>query len=152
MNQAKNGDTVQVHYTGRLSDGTVFDSSRGRQPIEFTIGESNIIPGFEQAIIGMQPGESKTERIASEEAYGPRRDDMIIEVDRSRLPTDVDPKVGEPLQIRSPDGRTAPAIIHEVNEGSVKIDANHPLAGQDLIFDIELVEIAGEEQGMQPPL
>jgi peptidylprolyl isomerase len=139
--QAKNGDMVTVHYTGRLEDGTVFDSSHGRDPIQFTIGDNNIIPGFEQAVIGMAPGQSKTERIASEYAYGPRREDMIIEVDRSRLPNEVDPKVGEPLQIRTMDGRTAPAIITDVGDESITIDANHPLAGLDLIFDIELVQI-----------
>lgn len=142
MEQAKNGDEVVVHYTGSLEDGTVFDSSREREPIRFTLGNNNIILGFEEAVIGMTPGETKTEHIPVERAYGPRREDMIIEIDRSRLPEELEPKVGEALQIRSVDGRTAPAIIAEVGDESIKIDANHPLAGLNLVFEIELVEIA----------
>jgi FKBP-type peptidyl-prolyl cis-trans isomerase 2 len=141
MEQAKNGDVVVVHYTGRLEDGTVFDSSRGRDPIRFTIGDNHIIPGFEEAVVGMAPGESKTEHIPTERAYGPRREDMIIDIERSRLPEELEPKVGESLQIRSVDGRTAPAVIAEIGDESIKIDANHPLAGLDLVFEIELVQI-----------
>ena len=142
MEQAKNGDVVLVHYTGSLEDGTVFDTSREREPIRFTLGDNHIILGFEEAVIGMTPGQTKTEHIPIERAYGPRRDDMIIEIERSRLPEELEPKVGEPLQIRSQDGRTAPAIITDVGEESIKIDANHPLAGLNLVFEIELVQIA----------
>ncbi len=141
MPHAKQGDTVHVHYTGRLEDGTVFDTSENREPLRFTIGEGNIIPGFEHAVIGMSPGDSKTERIAADQAYGPYREDMILEVERTRFPEDIEPQVGLPLQLRRSDGQTQSAVVSEVTDEMVKLDANHPLAGQDLIFDIQLLEI-----------
>lgn len=141
MEQAKMGDTVRVHYTGKLDDGTVFDTSQDREPLEFTIGSNNIIPGFERAVIGMRPGESKTEHIESDDAYGPHREDMVLEVDRDRFPADMAPEVGLSLQIRRSDGFVAPAVVSEINGDRVKLDANHPLAGRDLVFEIELVDI-----------
>jgi len=138
---AKTGDNVKVHYTGRLPDGTVFDTSIGSEPLEFTLGQGQIISGFEQAVIGMQVGESKTVTIPVDQAYGPRRDDMVLEVDRDALPDDIDPKVGLQLQMNQGDGGIMIVTITDVSETTVKIDANHPLAGQELTFDIELVEI-----------
>ncbi len=141
MEHAKFGDAVVVHYTGRLLDGTVFDSSVEREPIRFTIGEGRVIPGFERAVIGMCPGDSKTERIEADDAYGPHRDDMVLEVQRDRFPNDVQPEVGLPLQIRQPDGHTAQAVVASVRDDMIVLDANHPLAGLDLVFEIELVAI-----------
>lgn len=137
----RNGDIVKVHYTGRLQDGTVFDTSVGSEPLEFTIGQGQLIFGFEQAVIGMKVGESKTVTIPVDQAYGPRRDDMILEVERDELPEDLDPRVGMQLQMNQGDGGIMIVTITDVSETTIKVDANHPLAGQDLTFDIELVEI-----------
>jgi len=141
MAQAKYGDTVKVHYTGKLEDGTVFDSSLDRDPLEFTIGEGHLIPGFQQAVIGMNPGESKTATIPAEEAYGPHREEMVVVVEREQFPTHLNPEVGQQLEIRQADDRTIVVMITDVNETSVTLDANHPLAGKDLTFEIQLVEI-----------
>lgn len=134
--QAEDGNTVSVHYTGTLADGTVFDTSVGREPLEFTIGEGNMLPGFEQAVKGMRVGESKTVTIPSEEAYGLPRDDLVAVLERSQLPEDLDPEVGQQLI----NGTTIVTVI-AVSETTITIDANHPLAGKDLTFEIELVEI-----------
>lgn len=139
--QAKTGDIVKVHYTGRLQDGTVFDTSIGSEPLEFTIGQGQLISGFEQAVIGMKVGESKTVTIPVDQAYGPRRDDMILVVERDQLPEDLDPRVGMQLQMNQGDGGIMIVPITEVSETTITIDANHPLAGQDLVFEIELVGI-----------
>ncbi len=141
MSQAKQGDTVKVHYTGKLDDGTVFDSSQEREPLEFTIGTGTIIPGFEQAVIGMSPGESKTEVIPTDRAYGPYREEMVLQVERQQFPTDLDPAVGQQLQLQDPTGEVIPVIITDVSPSTVTLDANHPLAGEDLTFDIKLVAI-----------
>jgi FKBP-type peptidyl-prolyl cis-trans isomerase 2 len=141
MTLAKQGDTVKVHYTGKLEDGTVFDTSQQREPIQFTIGEQTLIPGFERAVVGLSPGESKNTKIAAEEAYGPRREELVVVVERDRLPEDVEPAVGLKLQMHQPDGQVIPARVVELSDANVKLDANHPLAGQDLTFDLELVEI-----------
>lgn len=141
MSEAKKGNTVKVHYTGSLNDGSVFDSSQGREPLEFTLGEERVIPGFENAVVGMSPGDKKKETIPADEAYGPRRDDMVLEVDRDQLPENVEPEVGLQLQMTTTDGRQVPVKIAEVEDSKVKLDANHPLAGKDLVFDLELVEI-----------
>jgi len=140
---AKNGDTVKVHYTGKLEDGTEFDSSTGREPLQFTVGEHEVIPGFEEAVVGMNQSESKTVKVLADAAYGPRFDEMMLKVDRSRLPQDFEPQVGQQLQMKRSDGRTIIVTVSEVSESDVTLDANHPLAGKDLIFDIELVEIIG---------
>lgn len=140
MAAAKAGDRVKVHYTGKLPDGSVFDSSETREPLEFTIGEQEVIPGFENAVIGMVPGDSKTESIPVDQAYGPRRDDMVIAIDRKEIPEDVPLQVGQRLRM-SQDGHQIIVTVAEVTEESATLDANHPLAGQDLVFEIQLVEI-----------
>jgi len=139
--QAKTGDTVKVHYTGRLGNGTVFDTSMGREPLQFTLGQGQMIRGFEQAVMGMSVGEHKTVSILSAEAYGSYRDDLVVVMDRANLPPDWQPEVGAQYTFTSPEGSLFQATVIEITESTVTIDANHPLAGKDLIFDIELVEI-----------
>lgn len=141
MGQAKNGDTVKVHYTGKLADGTVFDASVQGDPLEFTLGERDVIRGFEQAVLGMQAGETKTVRIAPQEAYGPHRAELVFEVGRDSFPPDVTPEVGEYFEFQQPDGRRVALTVTKISESSVTLDANHPLAGKELTFDVELVEI-----------
>jgi peptidylprolyl isomerase len=141
MVQAKPGDTVKIHYTGKLDDGTVFDSSVNREPLEFTIDGGQVIPGFEKAVMGMSPGDSKTEKIPMDQAYGPYRQEMVIEVSREQLPPDLQPEVGLQLQVQQPNGQAVPVFVTEVTDATVTLDANHPLAGEDLTFDIQLVEI-----------
>lgn len=141
MAQAKSGDTVRVHYTGKLEDGTVFDSSRNRDPLEFTIGAGQVIRGFEQAVAGMEPGESKAAELAPEEAYGPHRKEMVAVVQRTDLPPDLDPAVGQQLAVKQQDGREFHVRVTETSETTVTIDANHALAGKTLVFELELVEV-----------
>jgi len=141
MAQAKLGDTVKVHYTGKLEDGTVFDTSTDSDPLQFTIGEGQIIPGFEQAVVRMNPGESKTIKVPVDEAYGPHREEMVLVVNRNQLPADLIPEIGQQLQSRQPDGQTIVVTVTDISESSVTVDANHPLAGKDLTFDIQLIEI-----------
>lgn len=141
MAQAQIGDTVQVHYTGKLQDGTVFDSSIDRTPLQFTLGQGQVIPGFEQAVVGMEQGAEKTTQIPSDEAYGPRRDDMMLTVERTQFPNDIEPEVGQQLQVRQGDGQPIPVRVANVLDDHVVLDANHPLAGEDLTFDIQLVAI-----------
>lgn len=141
MSKAKNGDKVKVHYTGKFKDGEVFDSSLEREPLEFTIGKGQVIPGFEQAVQGMSPGDTKTTDIPPEKAYGPRHEEMITAVERNKFPADMDPQVGQRLQIRQADGKTIRVTVTNVSESKVTLDANHPLAGKNLTFDIKLVEI-----------
>jgi peptidylprolyl isomerase len=142
MVQAQLGDTVRVHYTGRLVDGTTFDSSMQREPMEVTLGQGELIPGFEQAILGMTPGESKTETIVCDQAYGPHRSELLIEVERQHLPPDLQPYVGQQLQMTRPNGAAVPVVVSAVTVAQVTLDANHPLAGKDLVFEITLVAIA----------
>jgi len=144
--QAKEGDEVQVHYTGKLEDGTVFDTSEDGDPLSFTIGENRVIPGFEEAVTGMEPGDSKTTEVEPEQAYGEHREDMVMEMERDQIPDDVDPEVGQQLQLRLENGQTVPVLITALGEESVTIDANHPLAGRKLMFEIELIDVA-EGQG-----
>lgn len=141
MGKAKNGDKVKVHYTGKFEDGKVFDSSIEREPLEFTIGKGQVIQGFEEAVEGMNPGESKSAEISAEKAYGPHRKEMVTAVKRNRFPADIDPKVGQRLQLRQADGKTIRVTVTNVSESEVTLDANHPLAGKNLTFDIKLVEI-----------
>lgn len=141
MAQAKNGDCVKIHYTGKLEDDTVFDSSVNRAPLQFTLGEGKIIPGFEKAIIGMNPGESKTVKIPYDEAYGPHRPELIAEIERSRFPEDMKLEVGKEIKLRQPNGRVVAVKIINITEAKVTLDANHPLAGKELSFDIKLVDI-----------
>lgn len=142
MSQAKSGDTVKIHYTGTLEDGTEFDSSAGREPLEFALGGGQVIPGFDSAVDGMAVGENKTVTIPAGEAYGDRHDQLVQEVPKSALPSEMEPSVGMQLQSQSPDGQVMNLVITEVADESVTVDANHPLAGQELTFAIELVEIA----------
>ncbi|PSB12762.1 peptidylprolyl isomerase [filamentous cyanobacterium CCP2] len=142
MTQAKQGDTVAVHYTGKLEDGTVFDSSEGREPLQFSIGGGNLIPGFEQAVVGMAPGESKTATITADDAYGPYHEEKVLVVDRQQMPDNIPMNVGLRLQIQQPSGPAIPVVVTDVSEAQVTLDANHPLAGEDLTFEIQLVSIA----------
>jgi peptidylprolyl isomerase len=142
MTPAKQGDTVSVHYTGKLVDGTIFDTSRSRQPLRFTIGQGKVIAGFEQAVVGMVAGDSKTATIPADQAYGPHRDDMIITMERSKLPEGLVPQVGQRLELTQMDDSTVLVTITDVGDTSMTLDANHPLSGKDLIFDIEVVEIS----------
>lgn len=161
MAQAKNGDKVRVHYTGRLDDGSIFDSSEGfvdecegdsdsdscgchsrpTEPMEFVIGEGSLIPKFEQAVIGLEPGQRIEVKIASDEAYGPRADEMVAVIDRSEIPEGVTPEEGQHMEVVLQDGTPLPVLVTEVTDTTVTLDANHPLAGMDLTFDIKLVEI-----------
>jgi peptidylprolyl isomerase len=140
MQRAKAGDTVRVHYTGTLGDGSVFDSSRGRAPLEFTLGSGQVIAGFDGAVTGMQIGEEKTVVIPAADAYGPRREEMLFAVERDQLPAAMQPEVGQELQVSQGD-RSFAVRVHEVGDARVVLDANHPLAGQDLTFALELVEV-----------
>ncbi len=141
MAQAKDGDTIKVHYTGKLDDGSVFDSSADRDPLEFKLGDNRIIRGFENTVIGMEPGGKSTVKIAADEAFGPYKDEMIMEVKKEDLPTDLDPKIGQKFNLQQSDDQTIIVTVTEVTEDTVTLDANHPLAGKDLSFDIELLEI-----------
>ena len=141
MTQVKQGDTVKVHYTGKLADGSTFDSSAETEPLEFTLGTGQVIPGFEVAVVGMAPGDKKTTTIPAGEAYGDYDDDMLLEVERTQVPAAMDPRVGQRLQVRQSDGETFSVIVAGVEADSITLDANHPLAGQDLTFEIRLVEI-----------
>lgn len=141
MVRAREGDTVRVHYTGTLSDGSIFDSSHGREPLEFTLGAGRVIAGFEEAVNGMAPGEERKVTVPAAQAYGSRRDELVFEVPRAQFPDDLQPAVGLEVQLTQ-GGQRAVARIAEVTEETVTLDANHPLAGRDLTFDLELVGIA----------
>ncbi|CAN5376883.1 peptidylprolyl isomerase [soil metagenome] len=141
MSQVKENDTVKVHYTGKLKDGQVFDTSEGKDPIEFTLGKGQLIPGFEKGLVNMEINEKKTITIPKTEAYGDPREDLIQEVDKSQLPEEIKPEVGMGLVSKTPDGREMNLVIAEVKDNSIVVDGNHPLAGKDLIFDLEVVEI-----------
>jgi peptidylprolyl isomerase len=145
MEKAKIGDTVKVHYTGKLQDDTVFDTSAGGDPLEFTIGESHVISGFESAVTGMEAGDSKTVSLPPEQAYGPHHNELVFQVERGALPPDIDPAVGQQLQFQRPDGQVVALAVTGVGESTVTLDANHPLAGEELTFDLELVEIVSPE-------
>ncbi|MBV7378539.1 FKBP-type peptidyl-prolyl cis-trans isomerase [Maritimibacter dapengensis] len=142
MTEAKSGDTVRIHYTGTLNDGTVFDSSQGRDPLEFTVGSGQIIPGLDKAIPGMSPGEKKSVPVPADEAYGPHHPEGVTQVPRADIPDNIPLEEGTMLQMSTPDGRQVPVTVTELSASEVTIDANHQLAGKDLNFDIELVEIA----------
>lgn len=141
MASAKNGDTVRVHYTGRLLNGTIFDSSEGNDPLEFVLGTQQVIAGFDNAVLGMSIGAKSTVTIPVEDAYGPRKPGLVLEVDRSEFPAEIEPRVGLNLRMEQQDGSTVNVAITEIKDSMVTLDANHPLAGEDLVFDIELVEI-----------
>ena len=142
MKQVKEGDVVKVHYTGKLVNGEQFDSSVGREPLEFTVGAGQMIKGFDDAMPGMNLGEKKTVNIAPEDAYGPRSEEAIIEFPKENIPADMKLEPGMPLTLSNQDGQPVPVIVIEVKDDIIVLDANHFLAGQELIFDIELVEIS----------
>jgi peptidylprolyl isomerase len=137
----KTGDKVAVHYTGKLPDGSVFDSSRDREPLQFVLGERRVIPGFENAVIGMTTGETKTARIPAADAYGEHQPEMVVQFERDKIPPEIEVKVGQELQVQTTAGQAIPARVVDASEEDVTLDANHPLAGQDLTFDIELVDV-----------
>ena len=141
MTKIKNNDTVEVHYTGTLADGQIFDSSLEREPLKLTLGQGQLIPGFEAGLIDMEVGEKKTINIPSNEAYGPRQDEMMHEVQKNQLPAEIKPEVGMPLVSQTPEGQEMHFTIAEVREETILVDGNHPLAGKDLTFDLEVVSI-----------
>ena len=142
MAPAKSGDTVSVHYTGTLADGTMFDSSLQRDPLVFTLGTGQVIAGFDEAVAGMEPGDVKTTTIPANEAYGDRDADLIFAVDRDQLPAELNPSVGEQYQMRQGDGQVQVVTVMDVTPQQVVFDANHPLAGQDLTFELQLVSVS----------
>jgi len=146
MARAKHGDTIAVHYTGKLNDGTVFETSDGSEPLRFRIGRNELIPpvplrAIEQTVIGMEVGESRTVRVPAYEAYGPRREEMVVVVDQKRLPEAFVPQLAMELDVHQADGKVYPVIVTGITDSGVTLDANHPLAGKDLVFDIVLIEI-----------
>ena len=142
MERAKYGDKIKVHYTGKLTNGKVFDSSIDRNPMVFTIGKEQMIPDFEQAFIGMRPGDSKRITIVSNKAFGPYREDLVSKISPENISPELEPKVGRRMEASRPDGQKIVVIVTSVTESGVTVDANHPLAGEDLTFDLELIEIA----------
>jgi FKBP-type peptidyl-prolyl cis-trans isomerase 2 len=141
LEKANTGNKVSVHYTGHLTDGYIFDSSEGREPLSFTLGENSVISGFEEAVVGMEPGEKKTVTIPPEKGYGKKRDDLVAKMNRDQIPEHIEPKEGMQLGLKTKDGREIPVRITELDEEKVILDANHELAGKTLIFDLELVEV-----------
>jgi FKBP-type peptidyl-prolyl cis-trans isomerase 2 len=137
----QSGNTIKIHYHGRLSDGTTFDSSAGRSPLEFTVGSGSVIKGFDDGVQGMLVGEKKTIEIPYLEAYGPEDPSMIVEFPTDRLPSDLKPEIGMQLNMNNAEGQQFPVIITEITDENIILNANHPLAGKDLLFDLELVEI-----------
>jgi len=141
MAQAKTGHHVKVNFTGRLDDGTIFATSTNDEPIEFTIGENEVLPAIEDAVEGMEPGETKTVRISAEDAFGLRREDLVQEIPRESLPDDMDVEVGQQLWVDELDEEPVTVSVVDISDSTVTIDANHPLAGEDLIFDLEVVDV-----------
>lgn len=141
MEQVKNGDTVRVHYTGKLDSGEVVDTSKDREPFEFTLGQEEVIKGLEEAVVGMSPGETKTAKVPAEKAYGPHSEEKVVRLGRDEIPETIEPEVGKRLHAMEPSGKEISVTIVDVSESTVTVDANHPLAGQDLVFDIELKAI-----------
>lgn len=150
MQQVKNGDKVKVHYHGKLRNGETFDSSQGREPLEFTVGDGQVIKGFDLGVMGMQVGDKRTVEIEVEDAYGVKNEDMIIEFPKTQFPEDMKPEVGMQLMMNNGEGQSFPVLVKDVKEETVLLDANHPLAGEELIFDIELVEIVNKPLIIMP--
>jgi peptidylprolyl isomerase len=142
MAPAKTNDTVVLHYTGSFTDGSVFDSSVDREPFEFIIGQGMVIPGLENGVVGMNEGESKTLNISAEEAYGLRREDLLTVIERSQMPANIDLKIGMVLQARGPDGGATSVIVRDMDGENVTLDFNHPLAGKELIFEVNLIKVS----------
>jgi FKBP-type peptidyl-prolyl cis-trans isomerase 2 len=141
MKEAQVGDLVRVHYTGKLQDGEVFDSSKERDPLEFTLGDKDLLAGFENGVVGMKPGESKSVTLEPENAFGDRREDLLLKLPKTEFPENITPSVGLQLKLSSASGNDMTVVITEVGEDSVTLDGNHPLSGQTVTFDIELLEI-----------
>ncbi|MFI5151748.1 MAG: peptidylprolyl isomerase [Chitinophagales bacterium] len=150
MQQVKAGDTIKVHYHGRLTDGTTFDSSEGRDPLEFMVGSGMMIRGFDNGVLGMAVGDKKTIEILAQDAYGPEDPQMIMDFPVSQFPENLKPEIGMQISLNNGAGQRFPAVIIEINGDIVVLDANHPLAGEDLIFDLELVEIIGASRIIMP--
>src|SRR5205085_9914194 len=150
MQQVKSGDKVKVHYNGKLRTGETFDSSNGREPLEFTVGSGQVIKGFDEGVMGMKVGDKKTVEIHVKDAYGEKQDEMMIEFPKDQFPPDMKPEVGAQLMMSNGTGQSFPVTVAEVKEDTVILDANHPLAGQDLIFDIELVEVVPTSRIIMP--
>ena len=141
MQTVKKGDTIRVHYTGKLTSGELFDTSEGRDPLEFQVGSGHVIRGFDDGVLDMEVGDKRTVQIPVDQAYGPRNEELIMDFPTDRLPEDLKPEVGMQLQLNNEQGQTFPVVVRSVSEASITLDGNHPLAGEELIFDIELVEI-----------
>ncbi len=150
MQQANNGDKVKVHYHGRLTDGTTFDSSEGREPLEFEVGSGSVIAGFDEGVKGMTVGEKKTVQIPVDQAYGPKDPEMIVEFPKANFPPDMEPEVGMRLNMTNNTGQVIPVVIVDVKPETVILDANHPLSGEDLVFEIELVSIGSASRIIMP--
>ena len=150
MQQVQSGDKVKVNYTGKLRNGETFDSSEGREPLEFTVGGGQVIKGFDQGVMGMQVGDKRTVEIEVVDAYGEKNQDMVIEFPKTQFPADMKPEAGMQLMMNNGEGQSFPVLVKEVKEETVLLDANHPLAGEDLVFDIELVEIVPTSRIIMP--
>jgi len=144
MAQAKSGDTVKLNFTGKLKDGSVFGSTAEQEPLEFKLGEGQVIPGVEKAVAGMEVGESKTVELSSEQAYGAHQEELIEKVERDKFPEGTNPQVGQRFEVPQPDGKKMMVRVVEVSDSAVTLDANHPLAGKDLTFELELLEIPSQ--------
>ena len=153
MLKAKNGDAVKVHYTGKHTDGDIFDSSEGREPLAFELGKVQMIKGFEAAVLGMEVGETKTVTIPADQAYGDFNENMVFSVNKTEIPEHINLQLGMPLNVQTDQGHTVQVTVKEITDATVTLDANHPLAGQELIFEINLVEITpGEDESKKPLL
>jgi len=141
MTPATSGSTVAFHYTGTLPDGSVFDSSEGRDPLSFTMGQGQIIPGLEAAVDGMSEGEEKTVTVAASDAYGERDPNAMQQIPRDQIPENIPTEIGTQLQMQAPNGQAIPVVVAEADETSVTLDANHPLAGKDLTFAVKIVSV-----------
>jgi FKBP-type peptidyl-prolyl cis-trans isomerase 2 len=151
MDQVKSGDTVKVHYHGKLTDGTTFDSSEGREPLEFEVGSGAVIAGFDSGVTGMKVGDKKTIQIPVDDAYGQKQEDLLMEFPRDRFPSDMVPEIGMQLNMSNGQGQNFPVVVREVRDDVVVLDANHPLSGEDLVFDLELVEIVAPKSRIIMP-
>ncbi|MDX2303855.1 MAG: peptidylprolyl isomerase [Microscillaceae bacterium] len=152
MQIAKNGDSVKVHYTGKHTDGDIFDSSAGKDPLDFELGKGQMIQGFEAAVLGMSVGETKTVNIPSDQAYGEFNEEMLFPINLADIPAHIELELGMPLNVQTNEGHAVQVLVREITEDLVILDANHPLAGMDLVFEINLIEITPAEEAPNKPL